>query len=163
MCRKLGRLCIGGGACAGPTYACAGGKLRMQLGLRYVVCHSMLMVCSGAYVPGLAKATTRVATDDSGHRDGDMHDDIQQANIHMSCHLLQATATALHTACSQAQWGLSATREHTEGSGSHLQQHCIDGNEMQAVRPVWASSEPGGCLARHGVVTGAQWENREPQ
>ena len=163
MCRKLGRLCIGGGACAGPTYACAGGKLRMQLGLRYVVCHSMLMVCSRAYVPGLAKATTRVLTDGSGHRDGDTHDDIQQANIHMSCHLLQATATALHTPCAQAHWCLSATREHKGGSGSHLQQHWTDGNEMLAVRPVRASSDPGGCLARNGVMTGAQRANREPR
>ena len=162
MCRKLGRLCIGSGACAGPTYACAGGELRMHLGLRYVVCHSMLMVCTRAYVPGLAKATTRVFTDGSGHRDGDTHDDIQQANMYICCHLLQATATALHTACSKAQWRLCATRERKGGSGSHLQQHWTD-NEMQAVRPVWASSEPGGCLARNGVVTGAQRANREPQ
>ena len=60
MCRKSGRFCIGAGACAKPAYACAGGKLRMQLGLQYVVYHSMLMVCSRAHVSvlGLAKATT---------------------------------------------------------------------------------------------------------
>ena len=55
MCRKSGRLCIGAGARAGPTYACAGGKLSMQLGLQDVVCHAILMVCSRSYVPGLAK------------------------------------------------------------------------------------------------------------
>eukprot|EP01043_Picozoa_sp_COSAG02_P050070 COSAG02_NODE_5101_length_4629_cov_36.514128_6_plen_66_part_00 len=32
-----------------------------------------------------------------------------------SCHLLQATATALHTGYLQAQWCLSATREHIQG------------------------------------------------
>eukprot|EP01043_Picozoa_sp_COSAG02_P028805 COSAG02_NODE_1763_length_11027_cov_4.235267_5_plen_92_part_00 len=46
---------VGDDACAGPGYACAGGKPRMQIGLQNAVCHAMLMVCSRAYVPGLAK------------------------------------------------------------------------------------------------------------
>ena len=53
--RGAPRSYIGDNASAGPTYACAGGKLRMQLGLQDAVCHAMLMVCSRAYVPGLAK------------------------------------------------------------------------------------------------------------
>jgi hypothetical protein len=52
---KLCRSYIGDNASAGPAYACAGGKLRMQIGLQDAVCHAMLMVCSRAYVPGLAK------------------------------------------------------------------------------------------------------------
>ena len=77
--------------------------------------------------------------------------------------VIYCTAIALHTACVQAHWCLSATREHKGGYGTHLQQHWTNDNEMQAVRPVRASSEPGGCLARNGVVTGVQRANREPQ
>ena len=52
---KLCPLYIDADASARPAYACAGGILRMQIGVQGVVYHAMLTVCRREYVPGLTK------------------------------------------------------------------------------------------------------------